>query len=102
MNLFGSFFSQSLQLFNGAPFYPLNFNGTRDKKRPIMVDMSNLLAVYLACPPLRAVIDRKAEMFSNMQIKLYKKKIDKDGNEIKEEVKNHKALDLLNKPTPLS
>ena len=101
MNLFGSFFSQSLQLFNGAPFYPLNFNGTRDKKQPIMVDMSNLLAVYLACPPLRAVIDRKAEMFSNMQIKLYKKKIDKDGNEIKEEVKNHKVLDLLNKPTPL-
>lgn len=101
MNLFGSFFSQSLQLFNGAPFYPLNFNGTRDKKQPIMVDMSNLLAVYLACPPLRAVIDRKAEMFSNMQIKLYKKKTDKDGNEIKEEVKNHKILDLLNKPTPL-
>lgn len=101
MNLFGSFFNQSLQLFNGAPFYPLNFNGTRDKKTPIMVDMSNLLAVYLACPPLRAVIDRKAEMFSNMEIKLYKKKIDSKGNEIKEEVKNHKVLDLLNAPTPL-
>jgi len=90
-----------MQLFNGSPFYPLNFNGTRDKKTPIMVDMSNLLAVYLSCPPLRAVIDRKAEMFSKMQIKLYRKKTDSKGNETKEEIKNHKVLDLLNSPTPI-
>ena len=101
MNIFGSFLNQPMQLFNGSPFHPLNFIGTRDKKTPIIVDLSNLLAVYLSCPPLRAVIDRKAEMFSNMQIKLYKKTTDKEGNEVKEEIKKHPVLDLLNKPTPI-
>lgn len=101
MNIFGSFLDQPMQLFNGSPFYPLNFIGTRDKKQPIFVDMTNLLAVYLSCPPLRAVIDRKAEMFSNMEIKLYKKTTDKNGEETKEEIKKHPVLDLLNNPTPI-
>lgn len=78
---------------DNPPFYPLYTNYLYNDKAPILIDMENLYAVYVGSPHLRAVIDRKAEMFKNMEICLK----DKNG----EKVEKHPILDLLNKPNVL-
>lgn len=55
--------------------------------------MNNLLGVYLMSPHVRAVLDRKAMMFSNARLYV----CDKDGNE----VENHDVIKLLRNPNPL-
>lgn len=98
-----------------SPFYPLGGTGLRgwlfrqlfgsnrnaqfnqsfmlQKNVPILIDMENLLAVYMTVPHLRAVIDKKAEMFSNAELCIK----DKDGNE----VENPDVMKLLINPNPL-
>lgn len=89
--IFSRFFSRLIT--DNPPFYPLYSNYLYNNKSPILVDMENLYEVYLGSAHLRLVIDRKAEMFKNMEICLY----DKNNKKID----NHPVLSLLNKPNPL-
>ena len=50
------------------------------------------MQVYQSVPHLRAVIDKKAEMISNMEVKV----LDEFGNEVQ-----HPVLNLFAKPNPL-
>lgn len=63
------------------------------KNVPIWIDMENLLEVYFMVPHLRAVIDRKAEMFSNGRFRVVNKK----GKEIED----HPVLEILKNPNCL-
>lgn len=101
---------------NDAPLYPIGGGGLRgwmfrqifgnrllsafaqrnfilQKNVPIWIDMENLLQVYLMVPHLRAVIDRKAEMFSNGRFCVVNKK----GNEIED----HPIIGILENPNCL-
>lgn len=101
---------------NDSPLYPIGGGGLRgwmfrqvfgnrlltafaqrnfilQKNVPIWIDMENLLQVYLMVPHLRAVIDQKAQMFSNAQFKV----CDKKGKEIED----HPVLDILRNPNCL-
>lgn len=65
-----------------------------DRKNPILIDTQNKLQIYNTVPHLQSVINQLADMFKNMDIKLYDKKTG-------EEVKEHEVLNLLNRPNPL-
>jgi HK97 family phage portal protein len=80
-------------IHDNPPFYPLYSNFMYNNTSPILIDVENLYTVYLSSPHLRAVIDRKAEMFKNMEICMK----DADGND----VEDHPLLTLLNQPNPL-
>jgi len=92
---FRNFFRSNSQGSTGKnpTFFPLHMSLMNNSKTPIWIDIDNLLAVYLLCPPLRAVIDEKAQMFKNADIHV----VDKDGNK----KENHPVLKLLKKPTPM-
>lgn len=100
-----------------APFYPIGASGWRgwlfrklfggnsylgafsqstfmlNRGVPILVDMENLMGVYLMVPHLRSVIDRRAEMFSNADVYV----VNSEG----ERVENHPIEALLRNPNPL-
>jgi hypothetical protein len=67
---------------------------TYDRKNPILIDIENKLAVYNSIPHLQSVINQGADMFKDMELKLYNAKTG-------EQVENNPALDLLRKPNPL-
>lgn len=92
----GSFFGNWWRRFlsENPPFYPAYANFFMNNKMPVYIDMENLMIVYLSVPHLRAVIDRKAEMFKNMQIKLRNKKTG-------EFIEQHEILTLLKNPNPM-
>jgi HK97 family phage portal protein len=82
-------------LFNrwmGSSFRPITYNQLLGTKTPVLIDTGNLMDVYQSVPHLRIAIDKKAEMLSNMEIKLY----DDMG-----EVTDHPVLSLFTKPNPL-
>lgn len=62
---------------------------------PVLIDTIDLMRPYQDCPHLQIVINKRAEMFANMEIKLVK-----IGEEDKF-IDKHPVLDLLKKPTPL-
>jgi len=92
----GSFFTNFFKRFlnDTPPFYPLFANYMLNRKTPILVDINDLLAVYLSCPHLRIVIDKKAEMFKNMDIRMRDTRTGED-------VQTHPILTLLRTPNPL-
>jgi HK97 family phage portal protein len=65
-----------------------------DRKNPILIDTQNKLEIYKTIPHFQSVINVLADMFKNMELKLYDKKTG-------EEIENHPVLDLLKKPNPL-
>jgi HK97 family phage portal protein len=65
-----------------------------NNKVPILIDVENLYSVYLGSPYLRLVIDKKAEMFKNMEICLHDIKTG-------EKIEDHPVLKLLANPNPL-
>ena len=82
------------QLFGGSQqAAAFNQSFILNKNQPIWIDMENLLGVYLTVPHLRAIIDKKAEMFSNAELYV----VDKDGNR----VDNPDVEKLLRNPNPL-
>ncbi|MBU3681626.1 MAG: phage portal protein [Flavobacterium sp.] len=89
--VFSKLFSRWIH--DNPPFYPLYSNFMYNNTSPILIDVENLYTVYISSPHLRAVIDRKAEMFKNMEICMK----DADGNK----VEDHPLLTLLNQPNPL-
>lgn len=97
MILFGGFYGSFIKrlLTDNPPFYPLYGNFFINRKLPILVDINNLMTVYLGVPHLRLVIDKKADMFKNMKIKLVSIKDEE------KEIDKHPVLDLLNNPDPL-
>lgn len=99
-----------------TPFYPIGASGWRgwlfrqifgknylgafsqstfmlNRGVPILVDMENLMGVYMMVPHLRAVIDRRAEMFANADVYV----VNAEG----ERVENHPIETLLRNPNPL-
>jgi hypothetical protein len=92
MNLFQRWFSswQWNKVTQQNSFYA---NILFNKDTPVLIDTDDLMRPYKDCPHLQLVINKRAEMMSNMWVRLY----DKDDNEIKE----HYVLTLLNKPTAL-
>lgn len=64
---------------------------------PVLIDSgtSNIMKVYQDCPHLRAVVDKRGELFSNGQWKCFK--VGK-GPEEQEEVFDDEGLKLLRKP----
>ena len=93
--IFTSLFSRLFSDFSkeNPPFYHIYGNYMLSGTTPIQVDMTDLYAVYVGNPVLRAVIDKKAEMFKNMEICLK----DKNGKDVEE----HPVLTLLKNPNPL-
>lgn len=73
---------------------PSYINAYVNSNTPILVDTTNLLRPYFDCPHLHLVINKRAEMFSNMEIKLKDIKTD-------EYIKEHPVLELLKQPNPL-
>lgn len=76
-------------------FRPQNtiMHGTND---PIIaIDCDNSITAYLDCPHLRAVIDKKAEMFANGEWKCV------DINDESKEYPDDKGLVILNNPNPI-
>lgn len=65
-----------------------------DRKNPILIDTQNKLQVYNTIPHFQSVVNQLADMFKNMDIKLYDKKTG-------EEIESHPVLDLLKRPNPL-
>jgi HK97 family phage portal protein len=65
-----------------------------DRKNPILIDTQNKLQVYNTIPHFQSVVNQLADMFKNMEVKLYNKKTG-------EEIESHPVLDLLKKPNPL-
>jgi len=65
-----------------------------DRKNPILIDTQNKLQIYNTIPHFQSVVNQLADMFKNMEVKLYNKKTG-------EEVENHPVLDLLKNPNPL-
>lgn len=99
-NIFGfGFFGNLIRrmLKDNPPFYPLFANFFLNRKLPILVDTNNLMFVYLSIPHLRMAIEKKAEMFKNMKIEIYRTKA--DGTE--EIINDHPLLQLLEQPNPL-
>jgi len=96
MNRFGNWFSRFFRVFlnENPPFYALRSNFFLNGQMPILIDMSDLMAVYCSSPYVRAVIDKKADMFKNMDIKLRNKKTG-------EIISEHKILELFKQPNPL-
>jgi len=92
----GSFFGNLFRrwLTDTPPFYPIHSNFFLNRTAPILIDVDNLMIVYLSCPHLRLVIDKKAEMMSNMDVKM---RDTKTG----EMVEDHPILNLFKKPNPL-
>jgi HK97 family phage portal protein len=88
MNIFQGLMSR----WFGQTFQPLTYNQLIGTKTPVLIDTGNLMQVYQSVPHLRAVIDKKAEMMSNMEVKV----LDEFGNEIQ-----HPVLNLFAKPNPL-
>jgi len=91
MKFFGWSFFERIK--ENPPFYTIGtiFN----TKAPVLIDTTfgQLYKTYLQVPHLRLIIEKKAEMFKNMDIKLR----DKDGNL----VDDHPVLKLLKHPNPL-
>ena len=66
-----------------------------DRRQPVYVDVSqDLMNVYQNVPHLRAVIEKRAEMYSNADVKLINVKTG-------EYVENDPILELFRKPNPL-
>lgn len=65
-----------------------------DRKNPILIDTQNKLQIYNTVPHLQSVVNQLADMFKNMELKMYNEKTG-------EEIENHPVLDLINKPNPL-
>ena len=65
-----------------------------DRKNPILIDTQNKLQVYNTIPHFQSVVNQLADMFKNMEVKLYNKKTG-------EEIESHPVLDLLKRPNPL-
>lgn len=76
---------------------PSNYNSSAifNSYAPVLIDTIDLMRPYQDCPHLQIVINKRAEMFSNMEIKLVK--IGDEENFIEA----HPILELLKKPTPL-
>ena len=89
MNLLQGLFSRWM----GGTFQPLTFSKMIGTKMPVIIDTGNLMKVYHEVPHLRIAIDKKAEMFSNMEVKV----VDKNGIELQ----NHPILDLFQRPNVL-
>lgn len=64
---------------------------------PVLIDSGtqNIIKVYQDCPHLRAVIDKRGELFSNGQWKCYKIGT---GTDEQEEITEDEGLKLLKKP----
>lgn len=90
-SIFGGMFRRWLK--ENPPFYPSFNSFFLNRDNPIYIDTDDLMCVYLSIPHLRLVIDQKAKMFANMEIKL----VDKDGKEKDQ----HPVLTLLKNPNPL-
>lgn len=86
MNILQGLFSR----WAGQSFRPITYNQFLGTKTPVIIDTGNLMEVYSTVPHLRIAIDKKAEMLSNMEVKLY----DTFGQEVTE----HPVLDLFQKP----
>jgi len=93
MNVFQRFFSW--QWNKATPTSSTYFSNIFfNSNSPVLVDTADLMRPYLDCPHLQIVINKRAEMMSNMSVKLFDIKEDK-------EIENHAVLDLLKKPTPI-
>jgi phage portal protein BeeE len=57
-------------LNDNPPFYPAFTSFILNRKTPILIDTEDLMSVYLCIPHLRNVIDKKAEMFKNMELRV--------------------------------
>lgn len=88
---FGNLFKRWLT--DNPPFYPLYQNILFNRDTPILIDTNDLMAVYLNSPFVRLVLEKKAEMFKNMDIKLH--------NATGEIIDKHELLVLLKNPNPL-
>lgn len=75
---------------NSSPFYHQHQVGVTE---PIYIDLSNVETAYYSVPHLQIVINRKAEMLSNLEWTI--------KNNKGEVVESHWLLDLLNNPNPL-
>ena len=89
MNLLQGLFARWM----GGGFQAMTYNQLLGSKTPVVIDTGNLMKVYQEVPHLRIAIDKKADMFSNMEIKL----LDRDGIEIKESP----ILSLFQRPNVL-
>ena len=82
------------RMFGLSTFNGMYSTSIYDRKNPILIDTENKLRIYNTIPHLQSVINQLADMFKNMDIKLYDKKTG-------EEIKEHEVLNLLNRPNPL-
>lgn len=82
-------------LGGGLPGYGYSTSFYLNSNQPILIDCSNLMQVYKDCPHLQIVINKRAEMLSNAQIKIVSIKDEE------KEIESHPVLDLLKKPNPL-
>jgi HK97 family phage portal protein len=82
------------RMFGLSTFNGMYSTSIYDRKNPILIDTENKLRIYNTIPHLQSVINQLADMFKNMEIKLYDKKTG-------EEIKEHEVLNLLNRPNPL-
>ena len=79
------------RLLGGKYYYRNRITG---QKQAIWIDVADAWKVYCTIPQLNAVINKKAEMLSNVNLQL----IDNDGNEVEME----KDLErFLEQPNPL-
>ena len=62
------------RMFGLSTFNGMFSTSIYDRKNPILIDTENKLRIYNTIPHLQSVINQLADMFKNMEIKLYDKK----------------------------
>ena len=61
------------RMFGLSTFNGMYSTSIYDRKNPILIDTENKLRIYNTIPHLQSVINQLADMFKNMDIKLYDK-----------------------------